>query len=241
MNSTRRIPLLAAGVLTAALTLTACGGSGGGGGGATGKQCTAAGDATTALAKAKKAFDDAPSVHLSLSTSTEPSGSAILAAEGVLTHQPGFKGSAKVKVPIFGSVESPVIAVDGKVYAKIPGPSYAEIKPADFNAPDPASFADPDTGLSSLLLDLAPTGGCTVKRIDGDLLAVFTGTLTGAQVAKIIPSANTSSSYTATIGINDAGQVAHLSTTGDFFSESAPATYDVTLGDYDKTATISAP
>lgn len=240
MTAPRRTALLAAGTLAAALTLTACGDSGGGAS-ASGKQCTAAGDAKTALTKAKKAFDDAQSVHLSLSTPTEPSGSAILAADGTLTHQPGFEGTAKVKVPIFGSVESPVIAVDGKVYAKIPGPSYGEIKPADFNAPDPASFADPETGLSSLLLDLVPKGGCTVKRVDGDLLAVFEGTLTGAQVATIIPSANTGSSYTASIGINDAGQVAHLSTTGDFFSESAPATYDVTLDGYDKTVTIKAP
>ena len=50
------------------------------------------------------------------------------------------------------TVDADVVAVDGKVYAKLPFTSaFAAIDPADYGAPDPADLMDPEGGLSSLL------------------------------------------------------------------------------------------
>ena len=64
-----------------------------------------------------------------------------------------------------------VVAVDGKVYAKLPlTPSSPTIDPADYGAPDPAELIDPDGGLSSLLTD----GHRTSRRATASAAATTT-------------------------------------------------------------------
>jgi lipoprotein LprG len=230
----RRTALIAAGVLAVALALTGCGSSSGSG--------TASNPAAVkaALAKAKQNFDKATGVHFTMSTSAKPSGDAILGADGKLTNQPAFDGSAKVVYHGF-TVDVPAISVGGKFYAKLPfTPGFEQHNPAEFSAPDPADFINPTKGISALLLQLTGTKLTGQTRQGKTIVTNYSGSLPGNLIAGIIPSANAKGTYQAVVGIAD-DQLTTLAITGDFFSGSGPATFNLVFDDYNKIAKISAP
>lgn len=218
--------------LTVPLALTACGGS----------DEKESDSPTQVLETAKKHFDGAAAIELELSTDAKPtSGDAVLGAKGTLTHQPAFEGS--VKVLLLGlTADVPVVSVDGKVHAKLPlTPGYSEIDPGEYGAPDPADFADPDKGISGLLLQMKEVERGKKVRDGDDVLTTYTGTLDGALVKPIIPSADADGSYTADVGIDEDGEMATLSVTGDFFAHDGPVTYDLSFDYDDDAVTITAP
>ena len=232
-DRTRRLD--AAGVVLAlACSLTGCGGD---------DEKPSKGDsAAEVLAQAKKTFDDAASVHISLSTESKPtSGDAVLGADGTLTHQPAFKGNVKVLLSGFNA-DVPVVAVDGKVYAKLPlTPSYTPINPAEYGAPNPADFADADKGISGLLLRMEDVAEDGEERDGKQVVTRYSGTLDGGYVAPIIPSADKQGTYKAVVGINQDSQILTLEVTGDFFAGGGDETYDLSFDAYDKNVKISAP
>ncbi|MFL6060877.1 MAG: LppX_LprAFG lipoprotein [Marmoricola sp.] len=232
-RSTGRTALLAAGALLLAVVLIACGGPSGG--------KSASSDPATALAAAKKNFDAAPSVQFTMSTASKPTkGDAVLGAEGTLTHQPAFKGS--VKALLLGiTADVPIVAVDGKVYAKLPFSSgYSVINPSEYSAPDPATFADPSAGISGLLTQLQGAKKTGQKRDGKQIVTTFAGTLPGSLVAPIIPSAKASGTYRTEVGIDGSNRIATLRVTGTFFSGAGDVTYDLTF-DYGEDVTITKP
>lgn len=227
-------PVLLLAMLLAAGLLSACGGE---------KETTKAEKSPSeVLTTAKAELDEASSWRLSMSTTSVPeSGDAVLAADGVGTHAPAWKGEVKV---LFGGLNAtvPVVAVDGKVFAKLPlTPSYAPIKVSDFNAPDPADFMDPDIGVSSLLADIDGLEKTGQRRSGSQVLTTYEGTLPGARVVTIIPSAARSGTYPVVVGINPAGQVSTVSVTGTFFKASGDVTYDLEISDYGQDVKITAP
>ncbi len=232
----RTLALLAV-LLGTALVLAGCGGS------------DAADEPKTkspseVMEQAKKQLDEASSVHIDLTTdSTPPSGSnGVLGADGDITHDPAFKG--EVKVVITGLTATvPVTAVDGKVYAKLPfgGGGYQPMDPTDYGAPDPADFADPDNGLSALLTQIDGLEEGKKTRSGDTILTSYTGTLPGAAVKKIIPSASAKETYGTTIGVDEDGYARTVKVTGIFFSGDEDVTYNVKLSDYDADVTITAP
>lgn len=234
LRSSRRRTAFVGGVLVLGAVLTGCGG--GGGSGSSADPCKALGDPTAALSQAKKSFDDAPSIDLTMETTSTPkSGNAILGANGTLTHQPAFKGTASIYL-FGGAKDIDVTAVDGKVVASLLG----DINPADYGAPDPASFADPSSGISGLLLKISNIGGCTGKRAGKDKIAEYSGNLPGSLVAPIIPSASKSGTYKTSVGLRTDGSLATLRVTGDFFAADGDVTYDLTFTQ-GKSVTITAP
>jgi lipoprotein LprG len=231
---TRRLAV--AGALVAlTLPLAGCGGSD--------KPATSKDDgATQALAKAKASFDDARSVHLDLATDSQPTaGNAVLGANGTLTHQPAFKGEVKVLLSGFNATV-PVVAVDGKVFAKLPlTPTYTSIDPSEYGAPNPADFADPDKGISGLLLKMKGVRKDGTTRDGKQVLTRYAGTLTGDLVAPIIPSADATGSYDTVVGLDDEDRIVSLDVTGEFFSGGGDETYRLRFDDYDKSVKITAP
>jgi lipoprotein LprG len=235
MIAERRRPAAVAGILLAlGLPLTGCGGDD--------KPKESGASANEVLAKAKKNFDDAASVHLTLSTDSKPSsGDAVLGADGTLTHQPAFDGQVSVLLSGFNA-DVPIIAVDGKVWAKLPlTPKYAEIDPSEYSAPDPADFADTDKGISGLLLQMGTVSEDGTERNGKEVLTRYSGTLDGALVAPIIPSADDDSTYETLIGIDEDQRIVTLEVTGEFFSGGGDETYELTFDDYDKSVKITAP
>jgi lipoprotein LprG len=196
-----------------------------------------------AMRQAKKLFDDASSVHIDLATKSKPtSGNAVLGARGDLNHDPAFEGEVDILFKSVTLMGTPVTAVDGKVYAKLPfQTSTTVIDPADYGAPDPADFADPDTGLSSLLTQIDGLKKEGESRSGDTILTTYTGTLPGTAVKAIIPSAAAEQTYKTSVGVDDKGYARSVKITGTFFSGSDSVTYDVKFSDYDAGVKISAP
>lgn len=227
-----RARLLGALVLTCLLVLTGCGGS----------DKPAEKKPSEVMASAKKQFDEASSVHIALSTTSTPSaGNGVLGATGDVTHAPAFAGD--VKVVISGLTATvPVTAVDGKVFAKLPLQTKSTpINPQEYGAPDPASFADPDAGLSSLLTKIQGLKKGAQKRSGDQILTSYSGSLPGAAVKAIIPSADAKADYATVVGIDDKERAVTVKITGTFFSGESDTTYDVKFSEYGKGVKITAP
>jgi lipoprotein LprG len=230
----RRASSLLAFALVASLFVSGCGSDA--------KKKADAPSPSTVMATAKKKFDDASSVHIALSTSSTPSsGNGVLGADGDITHDPAFKGT--VKVVISGLTATvPITSVGGKVYAKLPlQTKFSVINPSEYSAPDPADFADPQNGLSGLLTNIQGLKKGAQKRSGGTILTTYTGSLPGAAVKQIIPSANAKQTYTTVVGVDTKGYAKTVKVTGTFFSGSDDVTYDVKFDGYGKGVKISAP
>lgn len=194
------------------------------------------------MATAKKSFDDAASVAIALSTTSVPtSGNGVLGATGTVTHAPAYEGD--VKVVISGLTATvPVTSVGGKVYAKLPlQTKYTVIDPSEYGAPDPADFGDPTTGLSSLLTQVDGLKKGKETRSADAILTSYSGTLPGAVVKKVIPSADAKKSYDTVIGVDDTGHATTVKITGPFFAGGDDVTYDVKLSGYGKKVTVAQP
>lgn len=194
------------------------------------------------MQQAKKHFDEAASVHISLSTESAPSsGNGVLAATGTVTRDPAFEGD--VKVILNGLTATvPVTSVGGKVYAQLPlQTKYSVIDPAEYGAPDPADFADPDNGLSALLTKMEGLEKGKETRSGDQILTSYTGTVPGAAVKRIIPSADAESDYDTTVGVDEDGRATTVKVTGTFFSGTSDTTYDVKFDRYDQDVEITPP
>jgi lipoprotein LprG len=228
----RALSLLASALVTPIL-VTGCGGE---------EKKVAAQTPAQVMETAKKKFDEASSVHIALNTEATPSeGNGVLGATGDITHDPAFAGD--VKVVISGLTATvPITSVGGKVYAKLPlQTGYSVIKPSEYGAPDPADFADPEDGLSGLLTKLEGLEKGEKKRSGDTIVTSYSGTLPGAAVKRIIPSAVAKETYETTVGVDDQGHATTVKVTGPFFSGNDDVTYDVKFTQYDEGVEITAP
>lgn len=231
MTSTGRSPVAAALVVIAALAL----------GGCTGGDAATQRSPDEVLAAAKSTLDGTSGVHLSLETEDlPPSVDGILSATGVGTHDPAFEGDLKVLTGGL-SVDVPVVAAQGKVFAKLPFTTeFVEVDPADYAAPDPAALMDTDSGLSSLLVAVEGVEEGKQVRSGEDVLASYTGTVPGDVVAGIIPSA-AADDFDAKFTIDDRDRLREAVLTGPFYPGGGDVTYTIAFDDYDTTADITAP
>ena len=78
-------------------------------------------------------------------------------------------------------------------------------------------------------------------RSGDQILTTYTGTLPGAAVKKIIPSADAEETYETEVGIDEEGYATTVKVTGPFFTGSDDVTYDVKFSDYDEGVKITAP
>ncbi|HQR26766.1 MAG TPA: LppX_LprAFG lipoprotein [Nocardioides sp.] len=196
------------------------------------------------LAEAKTTLDETSGLRLRLATDDLPEGvQGLTAATGAATHAPAFDGTISV---IFAgqSVDVPVVAVDRRVYAQIPLTiGWSDVDPSEYGAPDPAALMDPETGLSSLLpATEGLTEGDSVRGgADNDeILTEYTGTVPGAAMKQVIPSA-TGDSFDVTYTVTDGGELRQAVLTGVFYAGSPSMTYTVDFEDYGSTPEITAP
>jgi lipoprotein LprG len=220
--------LLAAAVLGAA---AGCGGSGSG-----------PGEPDTALASARKQLDETSGVELELKTDELPEGvDGLKEATGVGTHAPAFDGTVVLLVHGL-SLRVPLVAVDGKVYAKLPFTlKYDEIDPAEYGAPDPAGLMDPDTGLSSWLTQARGVEQGKRGREGETVLTSYSGTLPGTVVAATIPSADDAATFEVTFRLTDDAQLRAVDVSGPFYGDGGDVDYAITLSGYGTDQDISPP
>ena len=196
------------------------------------------------LELARTTFDETSGVSLSLTTDDLPDGvDGLVSAEGVATHAPAFEGVATVSLSGSPFNVDPLVAVDGKVFASIPGvPITQEIDPAEYGAPDPAQLMDPEEGFSSILTETEDVEeGETVRGGENneEVLTEYTGTVAGSVVENIIPSAEGDFDVIYTVAGN--GELREARLTGVFYPDSDEMTYTVGIDDYGTEKDISEP
>ena len=235
----RRLALVAAALLVVA-GCTDDDDKGGGGGGTGGGD-----DPVALLTDAKKAIDDAASVHVVLTGKDLPDGAvALTKGDGVATHAPAFKG--KLGVVSNGSpIDADVVAVGGKVYVKPAfSPSFLQFSPkqlSDLGAPDPAVFLDPDKGVTSLLPTLKDPVIKGESRQGSAVLTEVSGTITGAALTGIFPKAPKDKVFPATFKIDKSSKQLTAATVSGPFYGNAQSSYDLTLDRYGEQVTIDKP
>ncbi|MEV6288116.1 LppX_LprAFG lipoprotein [Kribbella sp. NPDC051770] len=202
-------------------------------------------DAVALLTDAKKTIDEAASVHVVLTGRDLPDTAQTLAnGDGVATHAPAFKG--KLTVRAAGSpIDAEVVAVGGKVYAKLPfTPKFIELPPsqlAGLGAPDPAILLDPAKGLTAVLPTLKDPVVKGETRDGAKVLTEITGAVQGKTLQGIFPKAPADQDFPSTFKIDkDSKQLVSATITGPFY-DGATSSYDVTLDKYGEQVEITKP
>jgi len=219
-------------VVVPALLLTACSG---------GDDSDGA-SAEDTLAAAKQTLDDTSGVQIDLTTDELPDGvDGVVDASGIGTHAPAFDGEIKVLVNNV-SVNVPVVAVDGDVYAQVPfTEGFSPIEPSDYGAPDPAALMDPDSGISGWLTAVEGVEQGDEVRDGDQVLTRYTGTLPGSVVADVIPSADQEADFDVTFSIDDEDQLVTADVEGPFYGSEGDVDYKITLSEYGTEKDITAP
>lgn len=226
-----------AGVAAAALTisLTACSGG----------SDSVAGERTPEemIAAAQKELGAAQTVKMVLETQDLPKGlDGLVKASGTATKTPAFEGKITVMFSGFNA-EVPVRALDGKVWAIVPGSTdWAEIDPAQYGAPDPATLIDESSGFGGLLGRIDGLKHVEDALVDGEKVATYAGTVSGADMKKVMPSSDDSQPFTGEINLDEDGELLSMSLTGLFYEGKPSLTYSLTFTDYsDDLTPVQAP
>ncbi len=202
-------------------------------------------DAVAQLAAAKKAIDEASSVHIVLTGRDLPDSAQTLASgDGVATHAPAFKG--KLTIRTGGSpIDSEVVAVDKKVYAKLPFTGKFVELTADqltgFGAPDPAILLDPAKGLTSLLPALKDPKVKGDTRDGAKVLTEITGSVPGKSLQGIFPKAPADQDFPSSFKLDKESKQLVAATISGPFYDGATSSYDVTFDKYGEQVTITKP
>lgn len=194
------------------------------------------------LAEAKSQLDDTSGVELTLTAGELPdSVDALVEATGTGTHAPAFEGDIELRVNNL-TVKVPVVAVEGQVFAKLPGlKEFVEIQPEDYGAPDPAQFMDTTNGVSAWLTEAEGVEEGDESRDGDQVLTTYTGTVPGAAVAEVIPSASADVEFDATFRIDDEGRLTGADIAGPFYADAPDVDYTLTLDGYGTEADITRP
>ncbi len=200
-------------------------------------------DARTLLRDAKRSVDSSQTIHFHLTSSNaESSGTYLVGGDGDARRPDGFTGELDVSIngiPLTVKVAS----VGGVFYVQQPFSSKWEAsQPDKYGFGDPAKLIDPNTGVTSLLAKaMSPTLG-NQDRYNGELLDEVNCTLPGADVARLLTSADPSRNDSAVIGVDaDTHQLRRVVITGPFLSTARDSTYTLVMDRYGANITVTAP
>ncbi|GAA1674915.1 LppX_LprAFG lipoprotein [Kribbella sp. NPDC056951] len=202
-------------------------------------------DAVAQLTAAKKALDEASSVHIVLTGRDLPDSAQTLASgDGVATHAPAFKGKLTIRTG-GAPIDSEVVAVDKKVYAKLPFTGkFVELTPEQltgFGAPDPAILLDPAKGLTSVLPALKDPKVKGDTRDGAKVLTEITGSVPGQTLQGIFPKAPAGQDFPSSFKLDKESKQLVAATISGPFYDGATSSYDVTFDKYGEQVTITKP
>jgi lipoprotein LprG len=202
-------------------------------------------DAVAMLTDAKKTIDETASVHLVITGRDLPdTAQALASGDGVATHSPAFKGKLTVRAA-GAPIDAEVVAVGGKVYAKLPFTSKFTVLPASelagLGAPDPAVLLDPNKGLTSTLPTVKNPAVKGETRDGSKVLTEVTGSIQGKTLQGIFPKAPADRDFPSSFKIDrSTKQLVSATITGVFY-DGATSSYDVTLDKYGEKVEITKP
>lgn len=179
------------------------------------------------LSAAKQSFDHASYIGFTLSTDDLPSGvDGLLSATGTGTHAPAFVGHVKIRASL--DFTAPLIAVNHRVYVRLPFSPWTTVDPSQYGAPDPAQLMDRQAGISSLFTAIthASTGSST--RQGSTVLTEISGRLPGRSIQTLFPSAGTGP-FQATFSLTKTNMADKVAITGPFYPGHSATTYTISL------------
>jgi lipoprotein LprG len=230
----QRRALLAGAVTVAAVLLTGCSG---------GEEPAGTMNPKDDLAAAKKTFDEAKFVGLTLSSKDVPqTENGVTGAVGtgeISATEPKFKGSVTATIKgVSGSAE--VITIGDEAYMKFFTPTYNPADLADLGAPNPSNFFHPDKGISSLLVETGSPAVGEKVRDGAAVLQQYTGTLPGASIKELLNLGDGKSEFQVTYGIAEGDKLQLAEVTGPFFAGTT-STYTLRLKNYGTAVEITRP
>lgn len=230
----RRRALLAGSLSLAAVLLTGCSG---------GSEPDTPVDPKADLAAAKKVFDEAKFVGLTLSSKdvpkTENGVTGAIGTGAISASEPKFKGNVTATIKgVSGAAE--VITIGDTAYMKFFTPGYNETDLASLGAPNPSNFFHPDKGISSLLTETINPVADQQVRDGATVLDQYSGTLPGARIKDLLNLGDGTSEFKVTYGIAEGDKLQLATLTGPFFAGTT-STYTLRLKDYGKTVEITRP
>ncbi|CAN5870027.1 hypothetical protein BH20ACT6_BH20ACT6_18580 [soil metagenome] len=200
-------------------------------------------DVSSRLESARAQLDEATSLQVRLVSDNVPDGTVgLIEADGVGNHDPAFEGVVTVVTGGLGQVDADVVSVRGDVEAKVGFvPTYAPVDPDDLGAPDPAALLSTENGVSSWLTQTEkPVAGEDSR--DGEVIVTgVSGTLPGAVVKQLIPTADDTADFDVVYRLTDDDALRDAAITGPFYPDGADVTYDLTVTTSDQPVDIELP
>ncbi|WP_018157953.1 LppX_LprAFG lipoprotein [Demetria terragena] len=193
------------------------------------------------LQATKKVMDASSGMHLTLTSKGVPdSATGVIKGEGDGGPAPAFKGT--LTAAIAGTqADVPVVAVDGKVWAKLPiWPDMRTVQPKDYGAPDPALLFSREKGISSLLPKTKNPKFGAERRDGNDVVRVITGELIGTDVVATFSLGNPGLKYDVTYLVTSKNELRSAALRGVFFND-ATTTYTLRLDEYGKKIDVQPP
>ena len=195
------------------------------------------------LARAKKVFDEAKFVGLTLSSKnvpkTENGVTGALGTGEISATEPKFKGSVTATIKgVSGSAD--VITIGDTAYMKFFTPGYVPTDLAELGAPNPSNFFHPDKGISSLLVETGGAGVGAKVRDGSAVLQQYTGTLPGARIKQLLNLGDGTGTFDVTYGIAEGDKLQLADLTGPFFAGTT-STFTLRLKNYGTAVAITRP
>jgi len=181
------------------------------------------------MAEAKEGFDEAEFIDFTLRTDSLPGGlPGLLSAEGTGTHEPAFTGKVDVETGAVPLNDTDLIAVDGLVYVDLPFIGWTDLDPSDYGAPDPADLMDTESGISALFTATEDLREGESERDGETVLTRIDGTIPGAAVKEVFPSAG-SDDFEVSYSLTDDNVIEGAEITGLFYGGSDSVNYALDL------------
>lgn len=197
-----------------------------------------------AFPAATEKLSEAGSVAVDVSSSGVPSdtnGVSAVTGTGVVDETtPKFQGKVTATLRgMTGAID--VIAIGDRVWMSLFTTTYTAVDVGELGAPNPAQLFRPDGGIAALLASPESFSAGPRKRLDGDVVQTYTGTLAGSVVANSLHLGRATGDFDADYGIDTGtGELRQATITGAFYAGST-STYTVKLSDYGVSVDIEEP
>ncbi len=195
------------------------------------------------LQSAADAIAAAPAIEFSLATDQLPAGvSGLLSVKGRGNDSPAFQGEARISAA-GTALPAEVVAVDSQLWVKTGFSSdFLTIDPTELGVPDPAQLVGSGDDSAVSLLNSATGLEEGDKVRDGrDVLTTITGTIPGADIARLLTTADEDGEFGAEFRLTDEDVLHDVVVTGPFYAGTDDVTYTLTISPLDSPVEITAP
>jgi len=228
MSTFRRISVLFAALLAAALLVSGC----------SKKAEEPLPDAAGLIQQSIATTKTLQSAHLEIVVNGKIDGLPVKTLSGDLTNVPGVAIKGNSTISMGGSdVDIELVVLEGTLYAALTPNSWLDMGPAA-EVYDPSVILNPDTGLANMLASVSDAKSVGFETIGGVPTVKITGKVGPEAVNNLIPQLNAKDQLPATMWIE---QDAPHQLVQAQIDQSESSNVQLTLSDWDKPVTVTKP